>query len=155
MNATSCYWSYTDLYTWHLQHSRRSRIQKQPQEMFLKILQISQESTCVEVSFYIVASLQVCNVTKKDSYAGAFLWNLRNSEEHLFWRTSERLLLCIDYFIIYLFLQSSTVHVLQFYRELLWRSISLNEIFSFWKLKISFTKMFHESVKKQFNWNLI
>ena len=26
--------------------------------------------------------------------------------------------------------------------------ISLNEIFGFWKLKISFTEMFHESVKK-------
>ena len=34
-------------------------------------------------------------------------------------------------------------------------SFSLNQIFSFWKLKISFTEMFHESVKKQFNWNLI
>ena len=36
-----------------------------------------------------------------------------------------------------------------------WKSISLNEIFSFWKLKISFTEMFHESLKKQFNWNLM
>ena len=35
------------------------------------------------------------------------------------------------------------------------KSISLNEIFSFWKLKISFIEMFHESVKKQFNWNLM
>ena len=26
--------------------------------------------------------------------------------------------------------------------------ISLNEIFGFWNLKISFTEMFHESVKK-------
>ena len=37
----------------------------------------------------------------------------------------------------------------------LWKSISLNKIFSFWKLKISFTEMFHESLKKQFNWNLM
>ena len=58
--------------------------------MFLKVL---------ESLFYKSLSLQACNVTKKDSYIGVFLWNLRNSEEHLFWRASERLLLCIDYFI--------------------------------------------------------
>ena len=39
--------------------------------------------------------------------------------------------------------------------EVFLRSISLNEIFSFWKLKISFTDMFPESVKKQFDWNLM
>ena len=46
--------------------SRRSGIQKQPPEVFLKILQIWQESTCVGVFFfYKVASLQTCNVIKK------------------------------------------------------------------------------------------
>ena len=42
------------LYTYmHLQfwHSRRSRIHKQPPKVFLKVLQISQDSTCVGVSF--------------------------------------------------------------------------------------------------------
>ena len=39
--------------------------------------------------------------------------------------------------------------------EVFLRSISLNEIFSFWKLKISLTDMFPESVKKQFDWNLM
>ena len=28
-----------------------------------------------------------------------------------------------------------------------WKNISLNEIFSFWKLKISITEMFNESLK--------
>ena len=92
---------------WHLQfwHSRRSRIHKQPPEVFLKILQISQESTCAGVSFLQRCNLHACNVTKKDSYTDVFLWNLRNSEEHLFWRRYERLLLCVEYFIIYWFLQ--------------------------------------------------
>ena len=36
-----------------------------------------------------------------------------------------------------------------------WKSISLNEASSFWKLKISFSEMFHKSLKKQFNWNLM
>ena len=35
------------------------------------------------------------------------------------------------------------------------KSISLNEIFSFWKPKISSTEMFHESIEKQFNWDLM
>ena len=34
-----------------------------------------------------------------------------------------------------------------------WKNISLNE--SFWKPKISFTKMFHESFEKHFNWSLM
>ena len=34
-----------------------------------------------------------------------------------------------------------------------WNCISLSEIFSFWKPKISFTEMFHESIEKQFNLN--
>ena len=42
---------------------------------------------------------------KRDSYTGVFLWNLRNFEEDLFRKTSERLLPCIDYFIIYSLLQ--------------------------------------------------
>ena len=46
-------------------HSRRSRIHKQPPELFLKILQISLESTCLESLSYKVASLQGCNVTNK------------------------------------------------------------------------------------------
>ena len=33
------------------------------------------------------------------------------------------------------------------------KCISLNEVFSFWKPKISFTEMFHESIEKQFNLN--
>ena len=36
-----------------------------------------------------------------------------------------------------------------------WKSISLNNMFSFSKPKISFTEMFHESIEKQFNWNLM
>ena len=36
-----------------------------------------------------------------------------------------------------------------------WKSISLNEIFIFWKPKISFTEMFHESMENQFSWNLM
>ena len=36
-----------------------------------------------------------------------------------------------------------------------WKSISLNNIFSSWKPKISFTEMFRESTEKQFNWNLM
>ena len=74
--------------------------------------------------------------------------------------------LCIDYFIIYWFLQFTTIHVLLFLEIVLsnwnnrtndawggvfWKSISKNEIFSFWKPKISFTEMYHESIEKQFN----
>ena len=68
MDHTLTYTLYIDylyiLYYLHLQlwQSHRNRIQKQPPEVFLKIWQISQENTCVRVSFL---SLQACNVIKK------------------------------------------------------------------------------------------
>ena len=88
-------------------------------------------------------------------------------EEHL-WTT--------DYMYwllhLYWFWQFTTVHVFHFHFQFtpslmrnysnitndvwggfFWWSIWLNKIFSFWNLKISFTEMFHESFKKQFNWN--
>ena len=37
--------------------------------------------------------------------------------------------------------------------DFFWKSISMNEIFSFWKLKISFTDVSWKL--KQFNWNLM
>ena len=89
-------------------HSRRSRIHKQPPELFLQILQIL--SPVLESLFHKVASLQACNVTKNRLLHRCFPVKFEK-----FWRTSERLLLCIDYFIIYWFLQSSTVHVFHFF----------------------------------------
>ena len=120
MNATSCYWSYIEFYTLitnasyitylHLQfwYSRRSRIQKQPPKVPLKLLKIFHENNCVG-AYFLQSCKPSATLLKGDSCTGAFLWNLRNSKEHLFSRTSKRLLLCIDYFIMYWFLQSSTV----------------------------------------------
>ena len=113
MNATSCYWSYTDFYTMityylHLQfwQSRRSRIHKQPPEVFLKFFaNFTGKHLCWSLFFTKLQAFRPATLLKIDSYTSVFLWNLRNSEEHLLWRTSERLLLCIDYFIIYWFLQ--------------------------------------------------
>ena len=71
---------------------------------------------------------------------------------------------CIGYFIIYWFLRFATAHVFHCnsnnrindaWGGFFWKSISLNEIFSFWKPKISFTEMFNESIENQFNWNLM
>ena len=45
-------------------------------KMFLKILQISQENTCVEVYF---PSLRPATLLKRDSNTGAFLWSRWNS----------------------------------------------------------------------------
>ena len=151
MNATSCYclsltfihWLLISIYL-HSQfwHSRRSRILKQPPEVFLKVLQISQESTCVGVSFFTkFQAFRPATILKRDSYTGVFLWNSRNSEEHLFWKTSERLLLCIDCFIIYWFLQSSTVHDFHFYKGLLYYAIKTIELLT--REAVCFGEVFH------------
>ena len=150
---------YLQLQFWH---SCWSRIQKQPPEMFLMILQFQWKNLYWSFFFTKLQAFRPATLLKRDSYTGNFLWKLRNltlTSEHVFWKTSERLLLCIDYFIIYWFLQCTTAHPFQFYKKLLyyaiktielrrvrwffWRSISLNEFFSFWKLKISFTEIFN------------
>ena len=82
----------------------------------LKFCKFHRKTPVLESLFYKVASLQAAALLKRDSCTGNFVSNLRNSSEHLFWRRSERLLLCIDYFIIYWFLQFITVHIFQFYK---------------------------------------
>ena len=126
MNATSCYWSYIDFYTlitynYILTYTYNSYAAvgaeyiRSRRRCSKKLCKFHRKAPVLESLFYKVTSLQACNVTKS-GLLGVFLRNLRNSEEHLFWRISERLLLCIDYFIIYWFLQSSTAHVLYFYK---------------------------------------
>ena len=118
---TSYYWSYIIHSLFHMDylyilyylklqfwHSSWSRIQKQLQEMFLKILKFHRKTHVLGSLFYKAASLQAAALLKRDSCKGNFLSNLRNSSEHLFWRRSERLLLCIDYSFIYWFLQFVT-----------------------------------------------
>ena len=86
--------------------SRRSRTHKQPPEVFLKFFaNFTGKHLYWSLFFTKLQAFRPATLLKIDSYTGVFLWNLRNSEEHLFWRTSERLLLCIDYFIICWFLQ--------------------------------------------------
>ena len=55
----------------------------------IKILQISQKNTCFGVSFLIkLQALRPVTLLKRDSNTIIFLWNLRNFQEHLFWRTT-------------------------------------------------------------------
>ena len=73
-------------------------VQKQPPEVFLKILLISQENTCVGVSFLI--KLQIwgpATLLKRDYNTYVFLWNQQNFtntyfEEYL--RTTADQMIC-------------------------------------------------------------
>ena len=57
--------------------------------VFLKIFRNTHKKTPVLGSlFNKLASLQACNFIKRYSNTGVFLWNLRNFQENLFWRTS-------------------------------------------------------------------
>ena len=105
------------LYTYLQWHSRRSRINKQPPEVFLKCFaNFTGKHLCWSLSFTKLQAFRTATLLEIDSYTSVFLWNLRNSEEHLFWRKSEWLPLCINYFITYWFSQSSTVQVFHFYK---------------------------------------
>ena len=62
--------------------------------LFLKILQMSQEYTCVGVSFFAkMKAFRPATLLKRDSYTGVFLWNLRNSQEHR--KTSAKDCFCV------------------------------------------------------------
>ena len=79
------YIDYLSLYTClHLQfwRSRRSKIHKQPQEVFLNILQISQESTCVGLSF-----LQSCKPSGLNVAKNRLLHKCFPVKCEKFWRT--------------------------------------------------------------------
>ena len=115
MNATSCYWSFIDFFTlFTIIYLLALTILTQPLEQnseaaagdVLKIFpNFTEKHLCWSLFFKKLQAFRPATLLKKDSYTGVFLLNLRNSEEHLFRKTSERLLLCIDYFIIYWFLQ--------------------------------------------------
>ena len=123
MNASSCYWSYIDFYTF-ITYNYILTILAQPPERksqaatgeVLPFANFTGKHLCWSLLFTKLLAFRAATLLKKDPYTGVCLWNLRNSEEHLFWRTSERQLLWIDSFIIYWFLQSSIVHVFHFYK---------------------------------------
>ena len=158
MNAASCYWSYIDFYPLitytsyitylHLRfwRSRRSRIQKQPLEVFLKILQIHKKTPMLQSLFYKAASLQACNVTKKWLLHMCFSVKfekfsrtpiLKNiwTTVPVYWLLHHILIFTILYGIYFSFLQITSLLRNQNNRTkdawggFLWRSISLNEIF--------------------------
>ena len=115
MNATSFYWSYIDFFTlFIIIYLLTLKILTQPPEqnseaavgdVLKNFANFTGKHLCWSLFFKKLQAFRPATLLKRDSYTGVFLWNLRNSEEHLFRKTSERLLLCIDYFIIYWFLQ--------------------------------------------------
>ena len=115
MNATSFYWSYIDFFTlFIIIYLLTLTILTQPPEqnseaavgdVLKNFANFTGKHLCWSLFFKKLQAFRSVMLLKRDSYTGVSLWNLRNSEEHLFRKTSEWLLLCIDYFIIYWFLQ--------------------------------------------------
>ena len=88
----TCYITYTS-------HCRRSRIQKQPLEMFLK-------TPVLEFLFYKVASLQPSNVVKKRLLHRCFPMKYdKFLKTPILKNFCERLFLCISYIDLYNSLQ--------------------------------------------------
>ena len=56
--------------------------------MLLKFLQISQENTGIRVFSIKLQAFRPATFLKRDSITSAFLWNLGNISENLFWRKS-------------------------------------------------------------------
>ena len=161
MNVTSYYWSYIDFYTLitytsyvTYTYNFETCIQKQLPKVFLRKSQVSQEHLCWGLFFTKLQSFRTATLLKRDSNTVSFLWNLKFLRTPI-WRNiwCERLLLCVDYFFCIDFCNSLQYIFMMHEAVFFGKSISQNKIFSFWELKISFTEMFHESLKS--SWNLI
>ena len=81
---------HTKLYSWtiNILHTEADTGVVLWKKVFLGISQNSQENTSVRVYFLIrlqASGLQL--YLKRDSGTGAFLWILRNFQEHVFYRT--------------------------------------------------------------------
>ena len=90
MNVTSCYWSYIDFYTiityilTYTYNSDTAVIHKQPPEVFLNFFpNFTGKHLCWSLFFTKLQAFRPATLLRIDSYTSVFLWNLRNSEEHL------------------------------------------------------------------------
>ena len=97
---------------------------------------------CWSLFFTNLQAFRSTLLLKRYSYTYVFLWNLRNSYEHLFERTIEWLLLCINHFIISWFLLFTTVHVFHSYKWLLlYYATKTIELMT--REAVSFQEVFH------------
>ena len=111
---------------------------------------------------YLRMSSTSCYWLSFDFYTMSFLYYLHLYLYSLHWLLHHILIFAIHYSTRFSFLQiaSSLLRNWSNRTNDTWggfflKSISLNENFSFWNPKVSFTEMFHESIEKHFNWNLI
>ena len=116
---TFIYWlliSYVT-YTCNYDTTAKAEFRSSRRRCFWKCCKFHRKTSVLESLFYKVASLQACNVIKKRLLHRCFLVKFET-----FWRATilknirERLLLCIDYFIIYWFWKFTTVPVFHFYK---------------------------------------
>ena len=110
-----------------IQHSEAVVQMCSVKKVFLEISQNLQENVCTRVSFLI--KLQIWG---QGLFFNKVAGHSRRSRIH----------------------KQPPEVFLKLFANFTWKHLSWS-LFSFWKLKISFTEMFHESVKKQFNWNLM
>ena len=120
--------------------------------------------------FYKVASLQACSVIKKRLLCRCFpvkfekflrthiLKNIWTTAS-VYWLLHQILIFTIHYRTCFSFLQITSSLLRNWNNRTndagggcFWRSISENEIFTFWKLNISFIEKFHESLKNSLIW---
>ena len=95
---------YLWLYTYNSDTTAGAEFISSHRSVLKNFANFTEKHLCWGLLFTKLLTFRAATLLKKGPNTGVFLWNLRNSEEHLFWRTSERLLLWIDYFIIYWFL---------------------------------------------------
>ena len=104
MNAASYYWSYIDFYTLITCTSYIAYIYNYDTvagaEFRSSHRRFSQKTPALESHFYKVASLQACNVIKKDLLHRCFPVKFEKFlKTHILKNICERPLLCTDYFI--------------------------------------------------------
>ena len=124
MNATSYCWSYIDFYTLITFILLTLIIMTKPSEqnseaaaggVLKNFANFTRKNLCWILFFTKLQSFRPATLLKRDTCTGVFLWNIEKFlRAPILKNICERLLLCMDYFIIYWFLQFATVHVFIF-----------------------------------------
>ena len=83
----------------------------------MKISKFHRKTPVLESPFYKLQEfIQASNVIKKKSYAAVFVRFEKFLRTLILKNICERLVLCIDYFIIYRFFEFTTVHIFHVYK---------------------------------------
>ena len=79
-------YNYILTYTYNSDTAARVELRNSHWVVLQNFANFTGKHLCWSLFFKKLQAFRPATLLKRDSYTGVFLWNLRNSEEHLFWK---------------------------------------------------------------------